>query len=331
MAELAHYKRELDNLHDVLADLLRPAGLDPKAFARSAMILTERTPQLADCSMESWVASMTSLAVVRLMPDGVTGQSFVLPFKGVATPVIGYKGYNTLAGRAGWSLTGSVVREGDEFDYELGSRPYVRHRRALSRSAMDAPVIAAWACASAPSRSPLVSVLSIAELEAVKARSPSGRKPNSPWNDPAIGFGAMCAKTAKRRLGRDLGQEISPDYHRAVAMEEAHEERGLIAYLRPDGDMVTLPPPGDGDASQVGAQWKIVMGSSGRTEVFNEERTWRARWSAIVDQLRSRPEVLRVYRDANVANLQALGSVGIEVDQAIWDALRGAEEAVRDE
>ena len=39
--------------------------------------------------------------------DGVTGQAFLIPFKGRAQLVIGYKGFNTLAARSGLTVTGA--------------------------------------------------------------------------------------------------------------------------------------------------------------------------------------------------------------------------------
>jgi phage RecT family recombinase len=65
--------------------------------------------------------SAMSAAVLGLEVDGVTGQAYLIPFAGKAQLVIGYKGFNTLAARSGITITGAVVREGDEFDFELGS------------------------------------------------------------------------------------------------------------------------------------------------------------------------------------------------------------------
>jgi phage RecT family recombinase len=69
-----------------------------------------------------------SAACLGLEVDGVTGQAYLIPFKGRAQLVVGYKGYNTLAARSGITITGAVVREGDEFDYQLGSAAFVRHK-----------------------------------------------------------------------------------------------------------------------------------------------------------------------------------------------------------
>jgi recombination protein RecT len=88
---------------------------------QTIMISCERLPALLKCDRQSLFNSAMSAAVLGLEVDGVTGQAYLIPFAGKAQLVIGYKGFNTLAARSGITITGAVVREGDEFDYELGS------------------------------------------------------------------------------------------------------------------------------------------------------------------------------------------------------------------
>src|SRR5689334_8691698 len=101
--------------------------MSPERLVRTVLISVERTPKLRECSMESVVMAATTFAVLGLEVDGVTGQGFLLPFKGKVQPVTGYKGYNTLGHRAGLTITGGLYREGDEFDYAEGSRAFVHH------------------------------------------------------------------------------------------------------------------------------------------------------------------------------------------------------------
>lgn len=81
---------------------------------QTIVLSCERLPKLLECDRQSLFNSAMSAAVLGLEVDGVTGQAYLIPFKGRAQLVVGYKGYNTLAARSGITITGAVVREGDE-------------------------------------------------------------------------------------------------------------------------------------------------------------------------------------------------------------------------
>ncbi len=198
---------------------------------RTVMISIERLPALLQCDRQSIFNAAMSAACLGLEVDGVTGQAYLIPFKGRAQLVIGYKGFNTLAARSGITITGTVVRTGDEFDYQLGSAAYVRHKPHGSKSG----ITHAWACAQSLDRPAVVEVLTIDELMEVKARSPGAKRSDSPWNDPVIGFPAMCQKTAKRRLARSMPLNIM---QQAARMDEAVAEQGAPAWISPDKGVV---------------------------------------------------------------------------------------------
>lgn len=199
---------------------------------RTVVISVERLPKLLECDRQSLFNAAMSAACLGLEVDGVTGQAFLIPFKDKAQLVIGYKGMATLAARSGITITGAVVREGDEFVYELGTHASVKHVPVLGNNGR---IVAAWACAAAHGRPPITVVLGIDELMSVKARSPGAKRSDSPWNDPHIGFPAMCEKTAKRRLARSLPLNVMTA---AARMEEAVEEQGAAAWISPDRGLV---------------------------------------------------------------------------------------------
>lgn len=197
---------------------------------RSIMVSVERNPKLLEANRQSLLNASMSAACLALEVDGVTGQAYFIPFKGVAQLVIGYKGMNTLAARSGFTVQGEVVRDGDAFDYELGDKGFVRHRPKLGN---QGPIIAAWATASSHNRPSIISVLGIDDIMAIKAKSPGASRSDSPWNDPKIGFPAMASKSAKRRLSRAMPLNADPRFHLAAAMEEAVEERGKASWIDP--------------------------------------------------------------------------------------------------
>src|SRR4051812_44691057 len=226
--ELAILEKQLKPLAPRL-EMVLDKRVPVERLMETIMISCERLPALLKCDRQSLFNSALSAAVLGLEVDGVTGQAYLIPFAGKAQLVIGYKGYNTLAARSGITITGAVVREGDQFDYELGSGGFVRHKPALVGK--DRRVVAAWACATSHDRPPVHMVMGIDELMAVKAKSPGATRTDSPWNDPSIGFPAMCEKTVRRRLARSMPLNIM---QLAARMDEAVDEQGHAARLDPD-------------------------------------------------------------------------------------------------
>lgn len=231
------YKPRFDQVLGTLDSHLTSARL-----IRTVLIQCETNPKLLQCSQQSLFNAAMSAAVLGLEVDGVTGQAFLIPFNSRSLGryvqlVIGYKGYNTLGARSGLTITGEVVRDGDRFEFDTG-RGFVSHVKSLDGKP-DARIIAAWAKAASNARPPVVTVLSIAEILAVMNRSPAVKnKAQTPWLDPAIGFPAMAAKTAKRRLAASLPLNV---FQAAAALETAHEERGLYAYIDPAKGVIAEP------------------------------------------------------------------------------------------
>src|SRR5262245_50669564 len=200
-------------------------GIMPvERLMRTVMISVERLPKLLECDRQSIFNAAMSAACLGLEVDGVTGQGYLIPFKGKAQLVIGYKGYNTLAARSGITITGAVVREGDAFDFDKGEG-WITHKPKLGEPGRR--IIGAWAKAAAKRGAAVIEVIGIDELMAVKANSPGAKRNDSPWNDPAIGFPAMCEKTAKRRLARSLPLNVM---QYAARLDEAVDEQGEAAW-----------------------------------------------------------------------------------------------------
>lgn len=286
--------------------------MDPARLIRTVMISLDRTPKLFETDRNTILMAAMSAACLGLEVDGVTGQAFILPFKGRAQLVTGYKGYNTLAGRGSFSIRGSVVREGDAFEYDKASAA-VMHKPKLSASAR---IIGAWALAVSNALPPVLEVLSIDELLFVKDRAPGSRKPESPWNDPHIGFPAMCEKTAKRRLHRSMPLNLVPQFGYAARMDEAVEEQGVPAWIDPQRGVVVDAAPVE---SPLPAR---ETGSSGVPELDQDAaRTWPdlpvglavrvakfvdflrlARTVALLDARWKRPETVSLLKQVEIAH-----------------------------
>lgn len=230
MNALVAFENQLKPLAPRFADVL-PKNMPVERLMRTVVVSVERMPKLLECDRQSLFNSAMSAAVLGLEVDGVTGQAFLIPFKDKAQLVIGYKGYNTLAARAGMTITGAVVREGDRFDYDLGEGWVMHHPELNNKN----PIKAAWAKAAAKDRPAVVVVMGIDDLTAVKQRSPGARRSDSPWNDPTIGFPAMCEKTVKRRLARSMPLNVMQF---AARLDEAVDEEGKSAWISPERGVI---------------------------------------------------------------------------------------------
>jgi recombination protein RecT len=283
--ELAILERQLAPLSPHFSQVL-PKTLPVERLIRTIVISAQRLPKLLECDRQSLFNAAMSAACLGLEVDGVTGQAYLIPFKGRAQLVVGYKGYNTLAARSGITITGAVVREGDEFDYQLGSAAYVRHKPKGSKGR----ITHAWACAQSIDRPAVVQVLDIDELMSVKAKSPGAARSDSPWNDPSIGFPAMCEKTAKRRLARSMPLNVM---QQAARMDEAVDEQGAPAWISPDKGVVIdgefsdaptihhdqrgadelLAPRGAAD-ELTAAEWDVELGEAAKMGTAELAKMW---------------------------------------------------------
>lgn len=110
--------------------LALPKHISADRMVRLAMTSFSQNPGLQKCDMHSIFASVIVAAQLGL-EIGVGGQGYLVPYKGKATFVPGWQGLVDLVSRAGRATvwTGAVYR-GDEFDWALGDRPYVKHRPA---------------------------------------------------------------------------------------------------------------------------------------------------------------------------------------------------------
>lgn len=259
---LAVVNRELTARLPVFQQVL-PPQVSPERLMRTVITSCERNPRLLECSPQSIINAATTAAVLGLECDGVTGQGFIVPYKGVATFQPGYKGYNTLAARAGYTVNGAVVREGDEFDYQLGTGGFIRHKPMPGTKRR---IVAAWATAESIGRPNIVALMWIDEIEQIKAKSPGARKADSPWNDVnGPGYAAMVEKTAKRRLARSMPLSVMT---KAADLDMQHE-RGNAAYLTPSGDLRVVGEASaaegpNGDGTIIDAQPDDILSPANR-------------------------------------------------------------------
>lgn len=228
----------LDILKPELAAVL-PKHITPEAMVRYVITACQDTPKLLECDRTSLFRSAMTAAVLGLEVDAKIGLAYILPFwdRGSykAQFIPGYKGYITLAQNAGFYVSGNVVREGDEFDYEFGSRQFLRHKvkDPFGRGRGRGEIIGSYAIAKNPQGVEVFKVMGLDDIFKAREASASYKahredpKKKSPWVDNPM---PMYIKTAIRALAPQLPTNVQ----RAAAIENHHEYTGRNAYILPD-------------------------------------------------------------------------------------------------
>ena len=229
--QIVEYSNQLEKYKESFAKVLPPHMTVDKLtrMAESAVRINEK---LLQCERGSLMRSIMTGAILGLEIDGVTGQAFLVPFKGKCQLIIGYKGYITLAFNSGYLLEGRTVRTNDRFAFEYGLAPYLTHAypSPTATEADRGDVIASYSVARHETRT--LSTFKVCTLDQIlSARDQSqgyqyakSKGGDSPW---ITDFDEMAKKTAIRAHADELPLNVQ----RAVAVERKHDETGAPVYL----------------------------------------------------------------------------------------------------
>jgi recombination protein RecT len=127
------------------------------------------------------------------------------------------------------NLHADVVRDGDLFDYSAGKiTRHVPHfiRRDATKHAEAGEIFAVYAIAEFRDGSTKADVMSIDEVNAIRARSRSGG--SGPW---ATDYNEMAKKTVFRRLSKWL--PLSPEFRDAVTADDDADPIGEALNVTP--------------------------------------------------------------------------------------------------
>ncbi len=220
-------------LQTMLPEIKRalPKHIDPDRMLRIATTALRQTPDLALCTPASFIGCVMQSAQLGLEPNTPLGLSYLIPRKNKkldagqreCTLIIGYQGQNDLSRRSGMigTIYAHAVREGDVFEYGLGTDAYIKHTPSDLADREERPITHAYAVAKGRGESRdevQFTVLTRAQIEKRRARSAASE--DGPW---VTDFEAMCCKTASRALWKWLPK--SAEMARAEAIEDA-QERG---------------------------------------------------------------------------------------------------------
>lgn len=244
-AELIHRLRSDQVLEPVRAAL--PPHITAQRFVQIAVTAVAQNPDLAAADRTSVIRSFIRCAEMGLLPDG--REAAIVTFKDnranivKAQPMPMIQGIRKTAAEHGWTLRTDVVYDADDFDYELGLDPYLRHRRpklGVDRGA----VVGVYAVAHHRDGRRLFEVMDKAEVEKVRNRSRS--KDRGPWAD---WYDRMAEKSVGHRLFKKL--PLDPADKRVAALLVSDDADPVAALYgvraRQELSPAASPPPDETD------------------------------------------------------------------------------------
>lgn len=174
-----------------------PEGVDIRRVAASLLIALKKdeSGKLKKCTPESLL-----LGVAKIMQWGAElgTTAYLLPFGDQATPVRDYKFLAELSAACGYPMEGHAVREGDEFAYEYGLNPILRH---VPKSRKNAPVTHAYVIIHPPRHAQkLFHVMTADEIEVIR-QAHSKQWKSGPL--PAWYSVKTCVRQAVKLLPKD--------------------------------------------------------------------------------------------------------------------------------
>lgn len=196
-----------------------PTVITPERFTRMVLTALSTDKKLELCTPQSFLGAMMTAAQLGLEPNTPLGQAYLIPYKNKGVLEcqfqIGYKGLIDLAYRSGEVeiIQAQVVCENDEFDYELGLDPKLKHKPAKENRGNP---IYYYAIFKTKSGGYGFEVMSIHDIKVhAKKYSQAYSSEYSPWQK---NFDEMAKKTVLKRVLKYA--PLKSDFVRAIAVDE---------------------------------------------------------------------------------------------------------------
>lgn len=216
----------LDARAQTLVDLLPDAAAATR-FRRVVVQALVKNPDLLECTPESVVLSVFEAAAQGLEPTGAAGGAHLVPYnvKVAKNPdrwekraqlIPDYRGVIRLVTKPPSevvSLEARVVKEGDEFSYQLGTEAFVHHIPNLAPGRSEKPTTHVYAIARLKGGASIPDVEDRAGIERIRKR---GRGDGfSPW---ATDWDEMGKKTIIKRISKVL--PVRPEIRSILVRED---------------------------------------------------------------------------------------------------------------
>lgn len=244
-------------------------------FMKQTQLALYKIPSLAACDKRSLFNSFLTCAELGLDPTFRLGSACIVPFKGTATLIIGYRGMIDLATRSGEVKTANawMVHERDIFKPKNGHLPlHIPYVPKPDEEQDPGKPYAAWARYTVRGGISEATIMTTREIAGVMAKAPAVRlKQRTPWTDDPFSYEEMAKKTViKRNLkNAPLSPERSQQLARAIEIEDAQEAewRALDAE-----EEAKAAGPKKSRTEQVAASLGEAMTPEEKAEAVRKER-----------------------------------------------------------
>lgn len=201
--------QEISNTLEAMTEKFQaalPSHIEPSRFIQIVKTAISKQPKLLEADRRSlWVACMAA-AESGLLPDGK--QAAFVPYRTKTGTIVQYQpmeqGLKSLVWKTGKisSWLRETVKENDSFDFELGSTPYIKHKRALKNRG---EIIAAYSIVTMSDGTRSYKLIDRDDIEKSRSRS---KQPDGAWKtDPE----RMAEKTVARLHYKDLPSSLEYD------------------------------------------------------------------------------------------------------------------------
>lgn len=199
-----------------------PSVITQERFSTIVVTALNTNPKLRECTPMSFVGAMMTAAQLGCEVNTPLGQAYLIPrwnSKKNSTECqfqLGYKGLIDLAYRSGEvsTIAAHVVYENDEFEYELGLEPVLKHKPAKSNRGDPAYVYATFHTKDGGYGFEVMSMEDVRE----HARKFSDAVKNGKFSPWTTNFEEMAKKTVLKRVLKYA--PMKTDFARALAADE---------------------------------------------------------------------------------------------------------------
>lgn len=214
-----------------------PSVITPERFTRMVLSAISVNPKLASCTPQSFLGAMMSAAQLGLEPNTPLGQAYLIPFKNHGRDEvqfqIGYKGIIDLAWRSGEiaDIQAHVVYANDEFEFEYGLDPKLKHKPARED---PGEAIAVYAMFRTKNGGYGFEVMSMDDVRRhAEKYSQAYKSAYSPWRSS---FDEMAKKTVLKRVLKYA--PLKSDFVRAVTQDETIKSEISADMYEVQNDMI---------------------------------------------------------------------------------------------
>ena len=244
-----------------------PKHITAERIIQAATTYVSSNPDIAKCTAHSILGAIMQTSIWGLEPHPGMGHVYFVPYnRNIGTREspqwvkevqlqFGYKGYIKLARNSGEikMLFAEVVREGDDFEFELGLYPKLSHTpNQLNND--DASITHTYAVAHYHSGGYNFVVLNRGQIESLRRRNPSQKKGiGGPW---LTDYSAMCCAKGIKQLARYL--PLSTEMQQAVLADESITTQRSLTNNQTGIDFTALEyADAEKDADQPADEWEL--------------------------------------------------------------------------